>query len=147
MSLALIGKQSSYEFRWRRWSLLRDCVAAHLEHGAYGSRFPQFASIGDALDAALRLPARELGAEIATMRDELARHPATDLVLGPATAAVLYLGVKLDAPRPLTARELGQIVPPRDGETLADYFGSMLESIAEVCRNPADDGTLEVVDG
>lgn len=142
----MIGQGASYEFRWRRWALLRDTVAAHLEDGKTGTRFPRFASIGDALLAPLKLPARELHQEIAAMRDGLGPLPITALVLGEATAAVLYIGAKMDAPRPLTRTELAQIAPIGDTIRLGDYFLSMFTSIIEVCDSDSE-GMVEVIDG
>jgi hypothetical protein len=147
MSLAMIGRNASYEFRWRRWALLRDTAALHLEDGKSGTRFPRFASIGDALIDPLRIPARELADEIRAMQPALARHPVTALVLGPATAAILYMGARLESPRPLTNAEIAQISPLGDARNLAEYFASMLDSMSHVCQHAADDGTIEVIDG
>jgi hypothetical protein len=55
MSLAMIGRGASYEFRWRRWALLRDTVAMHLEDGRSGTRYPQLARVGDAMMEAHKL--------------------------------------------------------------------------------------------
>jgi hypothetical protein len=49
MRQAMIGAGASFEFRWRRWALLRDTVAARLEGGEVGKKFPLLASIGNAL--------------------------------------------------------------------------------------------------
>lgn len=45
MSLAMIGSKSAFEFRWRRWALLRDTVL-FLEPTP--GRFGHFHSVGDA---------------------------------------------------------------------------------------------------
>ena len=147
MSLALIGQGASYEFRWRRWALLRDTVAAHLENGTTGSRFPRFASIGNALLSPLKLPAQELRREIHAIRDGLGPLPITALTIGPATAAVLYIGTRMETPRPLTRTELVQIAPVGDAIKLDDYFLSMFTSIVDVCDSANDDGMIEVIDG
>lgn len=147
MSLALIGQGASYEFRWRRWALLRDTVAAHLEDGKTGSRFPRFASIGNALVSPLKLPAQELRREIAAIREGLGPLPITELMLGEATAAVLYIGARVETPRPLTRTELAQIAPIGDVIKLDDYFLSMFTSIVEVCDSADDEGMVEVIDG
>lgn len=31
--------------------------------------------------------------------------------------------------------------------SLVEYFSSMLDSIADVCAHPLEDGTVEVIDG
>jgi len=147
VSLALIGTNASYEFRWRRWALLRDTVEAHVEGGKGGSKFPRFASIGDALVEPLRVPAKELLDEILQIREALKPHPISALMLGSATAAVLYVGSKLEAPRPLTQVELSQIIPVGGATNLDEYFTAMLDSIIHVCKNPAQDGTVEILDG
>ena len=148
MSLALVGRNASYEFRWLRWVLLRDTVASRFEDGVMGSRFPRFASIGDALVCGVvRLPADQLATEIKTIQTSLAGVPIDALVLGPATAATLYPGAKLEEPRPLNTRELAQIAPIGSAKDLQEYFSSMCESIADVCANPADNGMVEVLDG
>jgi len=146
VSLALIGNNASYEFRWRRWALLRDTVAAQVEDGTSGSKFPRFASIGDALVEPIKLPAKELRAEIERMREALKPHPISALTLGPATAAILYVGAKLEAPRPLTQVELAQILPVGNATNLAEYFSAMFDSILHVCDHPRDD-MVEVLDG
>ena len=65
MSLAMVGVNASYEFRWRRWALLRDTVATHLENTESGSRFPHFATIGQALGSgSVRIPAAPLASEL-----------------------------------------------------------------------------------
>lgn len=149
MSLALIGQTAAYEFRWRRWALLRDAISAHLEAGVTGSRFPRFMQIGDALGQSdpVRIVARELAQEIADIQRALGDQPIEAMVLGPPTAAALYPGLRLEAPRPLTKAELLQIAPVGDETTLAAYFSSMLDSITNVCASPAADGTVEVLDG
>lgn len=144
----MLGKDASYEFRWRRWALLRDAVIAHLEDGRAGARFPQFASIGNALGVgSVHLPAAPLAEEVAEIKRALAARTIDDLVLGTSTAAVLYPTTKLEAPRPLTRTELNQIAPIGDESTLDQYFASMLDSMLHVCAHPAADGTIEVYDG
>ena len=143
MSLALLGAGASYEFRWRRWSLLRDVVEAHL-----GGDFPVFMSIGEALGGAtIRLSAQKLASEMRALRDLLVDRPITDLVIGPTTARVLYPRATIEAPRPLTHLELNQVAPIGDSTTLAHYFSSMIDSILDVCAHPLEDGTVEVIDG
>lgn len=148
MSLTMVGQQASYEFRWRRWALLRDVVATHLEGGNTGSRFPCFASIGRALGvSSMAVSASELADELRQIREALARHPVEDLVLGPITARVLYPTITLEAARPLTRNELSQVAPIGDEKTLDQYFASMLDSMLDVCAHPSQDGTIEVHDG
>jgi hypothetical protein len=147
MSLAMVGKQASYEFRWRRWALLRDVVVTHLE-APDGDRFEHFVSIGHALGVeSMKIPAAALGAELRRIRGALGKRPVDDLVLGPITARVLYPNVNLEAPRPMTKTELSQLVPVGEAKTLAEYFSSMLDSMLEVCEHPTPDGTIEVHDG
>lgn len=144
----MVGHHASYEFRWRRWALLRDVVAAHLEDAAAGRRFPRFASIGDALGVtALRLPAADLTAEVRAIKEALAGRSIEELVMGPLTARVLYPNVKLEIARPLTRAEVAQVAPPGDAKTLDAYFASMLDSMLEVCASPYPDGAIEVLDG
>lgn len=144
MSLALIGNDASYEFRWRRWALLRDAISAHLDPAS----FPRFLSIGDALGTgSVRIPAAELATEIDAIDAGLGDKPVEALVLGPRTAAVLYPGVVTEQPRPLTRTELSQIAPIGEERTLRDYFASMLSSIRDVCAHPFDDGNVESFDG
>ena len=147
MSLALIGRGASYEFRWRRWALLRDTVAMHLEDGRSGSRYPQLALLGDAMVEPQRIDAAALGAEASEVRDKLAGMPIEKLAIGAATAAVLYHGARVAAPRLLNDTELAQIAPVGTSVDLREYFQSMLDSIAEVCRSPHEDGKIEVIDG
>lgn len=146
MSIALVGASSSYEFRWRRWALLRDVVRAHLDTDAM--RFPRFLGICDVLgQGTLRISAAALAHEVQEIGELLAQRPITDLVIGPHTAAVIYPGAQLTRSRPLTAAELQQVAPVGAVATLVDYFSSMLESIREVCASPLEDGLIEVVDG
>lgn len=148
MSLTMLGKGASYEFRWRRWALLRDAVIAHLEHNRPGSRFPQFAAIGNALGVpSIKLAAATLATEIEAIRTQLASRTVDDLVISAATASVLYPNVKLDIPRALTKAELQQIAPFGDERTLDAYFSSMLDSMLHVSNHPESDGTIEVLDG
>lgn len=141
----MVGKQASFEFRWRRWALLRDVVAAHLDDG---SRYRRLASIGEALGVdSLRIPAAELEKELLEIRAGLAGRSMNDLVLGPITAKVLQPTVKLDAARPLTRNELSQLAPIGTDETLDQYFASMIDSMLEVCAHPDETGMIEVHDG
>jgi hypothetical protein len=145
MSLAMIGNQAAFEFRWRRWALLRDTVMS-LEPTV--GRFPHLFSIGDALAAgSLRVSAAALGEEVRSVMTLLAGHTLDDLAISPSTAAVLYLGTKLDVPRKLTSHERNQIAPPGCANDLAEYFRSMCESMLDVCRSPLDDGHVEILDG
>lgn len=148
MSLAMVGVNASYEFRWRRWALLRDTVATHLENTESGSRFPHFATIGQALGSgSVRIPAAPLASELQEIRRELAALSVDALVLGPTTARVLYPSVQLETARPLTRLELSQVAPVGDEKTLDAYFASMVDSMLEVCAVPAADGSIEVIDG
>lgn len=144
----MLGKGASYEFRWRRWALLRDAVVAHLEDGKPGSRFPEFATIGDALGVdSVSIEATKLARELREIRAALGKLSVDDLVLGPPTASVLYRGTTLEAARPLTRTELLQIAPPGGAETLEQYFSTMFESMLHVCASPTEDGTIEILDG
>jgi hypothetical protein len=142
VSLALIGRAASYEFRWRRWALLRDTVAA-LD---VGMPIPHFNSIGDALVGSLRLPAEDLVREVEAIHRALRGRTVDTLMLGPPTASVLYMGVKLEEPRQLTARELAQIAPPGEIKDLAEYFASMCDSMIDVCKTPFADNRVEVLE-
>jgi hypothetical protein len=145
MSLAMIGSKSAFEFRWRRWALLRDTVM-FLEPTA--GRFPHFYSIGDALnDGSLRIPAGPLGEDIGMIQRLLRGHTLEDLAISPATAAVLYMGARESATRPLTPRERTQIAPAGAATDLTDYFGSMCDAILDVCSKPLPDGRVEILDG
>lgn len=144
----MLGQGASYEFRWRRWALLRDAVVAHLEGGTSGSRFPQFAAIGNALGvASVRLPGAALAAELEAIRSGFAAHTLDDLVMGVSTASVLYPNVQLEAARPLSNAERHHIAPPGESRTLDQYFSAMLESMLQVAEHPDRDGTIEVLDG
>lgn len=144
----MLGREASYEFRWRRWALLRDAVVAHLEDARPGSRFPQFATIESALGVvSIRLPAGELAKELETIRTELAKRTVDDLVMGEVTASVLYPTVRPAGPRPLTQTERHEIAPPGESTSLDQYFSSMLESMLHVCSRPDADGKIEVLDG
>lgn len=146
MSLAMISKNASYEFRWRRWALLRDVVVTHLEGAKPGSRYEHFARIGRALGVqSVRIPAAPLAAELREIREGLAKLAIEDLVIGPITAGVLYPTVKLEEARPLTQAELAQIAPVASEKTLDQYFASMLDSMLEVCSGEQD--MIEVHDG
>lgn len=144
----MIGNQASYEFRWRRWALLRDTVAFLMESEKPGSRYEHFASIGHALGVdSMKIPAESLAAELREIREGLKKRSVDDLVLGPITASVLYPAAKLERARPLTRVELAHVAPIGDEQTLDQYFASMLDSMADVCAHPAADGTIEVLDG
>ena len=143
MSLAVIGADSSCEFRWRRLALLCDTLGTFDE--ARG-RFPLLESMGRALNGPLRIPAVELGREVRAVLQVLAGRPVGQLAISPATAAVLYMGAKLEKARPLTPRELEQVAPPGASADLAEYFASTCEAIAAACNAPLDDGCVEVID-
>lgn len=142
MSLAVIGKGASYEFRWRTWALLRDVVVANLDEASVST----FCSLGDALVKELRVDASALASEIARIRDWLVGKSFDELVLGPRTSAMLHFSDKPTERRPMTRNELERIRPVADSPDLADYFRTMLDSFAHVSEHPQDDGTLEVVD-
>ena len=142
MSLALIGKGSSFEFRWRRWALLRD-TAMNLST----TPRPCLYAIGDGLLKPVRFHAGGLAQDVEAVRRMLRGKSVDLLAIAPATAAVLYMGARLSEPRPLTPVERSQVAPAREGSDLADYFASLLDSIYEVCGHPFDDGCVEVIDG
>jgi hypothetical protein len=145
MSLAMIGEGAAYEFRWRRWALLRDTLL-YLEREP--NRFPTFSAIGDALVAgSLKLPAAALGEEITGILRRLRGHTVEELAMSPTTASVLYMGAKLEVPRRLTEHERTNVAPPGVEGDLADFFGSMCESMIEVCARPLVDGRIEILDG
>lgn len=142
MSLALLGRHASYEFRWRRWALLRDTVEALL-----GPRFPTVASFGEVMTLGpRRLVASVLADEVGVIHRELADHGVDRLTLGPQTAAVLYPRLVLARARPLSALELEEVAPVGGARSLADYFASTCQSLGYVCKNPFVDGTVELVD-
>jgi hypothetical protein len=149
VSLVLLAAGSSFEFRWRRWALLRDCLAHHLEAGRPGSVFPAIASLGDALvEGRIEVDPRILGAELRAARDRLRGIDANALMIGPETAAVLYLGTRAGAPRPLTQVERknipGASEPARD---LADHFTPFFDSAIAVCDHAEAAGKpIEVLD-
>lgn len=144
----MVGKEASYEFRWRRWALLRDVVVTHLEGKSSGSRFPGFNSIGTALGvSSIEISAPHLARELATIREELATRTLADLVIDVPTASVLYPTIRATGPRSLTRHELHQLAPAGDSETLDQYFSSMLESMLDVCASPNQEGMIEVLDG
>jgi len=142
MSLAVIGKGASYEFRWRTWALLRDVVVANLDETSVVA----FCSLGDALVKELKVDARVLASEIARIRDWLVGKSFDQLVLGPRTAAMLHFTDTPTSRRPLTRNEIERIRPIAESPDLADYFRTMLDSFVHVAEHPLDDGTLEVVD-
>jgi hypothetical protein len=142
MSLALLGRNASYEFRWRRWALLRDTVEAVL-----GTGFPTLASFGEVLTRGpRRLAASALATEVTEIHARFTDLPVSNLMLGPQTAAVLYPRITLARARPLTELELEEVAPVGNAKTLGDYFASTCQSIAYVCENPFIDGTVELVD-
>jgi hypothetical protein len=143
MSLAVIGRDSSCEFRWRRWALLCDTLGTFDQTQG---RFPLLASIGRAMNGPLRIPARELASEIRAVQQVLSGRPVTQLAISPATAAILYMGARLEQPRPLTARELEQVAPPGTSLDLAEYFASTCDAIAAACSAAFDDDCVEVID-
>jgi hypothetical protein len=142
MTLALIGKGSSFEFRWRRWALLRDTTM-----NVSQTPRPQLYSIGNGLLKSVRLHAGGLAADVEAVRRILRGKSVDLLAISPQTAAVLYMGAKLAEPRPLTPAERSQVAPARDGSDLADYFSSLLDSMFDVCGHPFEDGCVEVIDG
>lgn len=146
MSIAVIGSESSYEFRWRRWALLRDTAA--LSPDGEPAVFPLFNSIGDVLLLdCLRIHAEGLQQEIAAIQAALVGRGLDTLMISPATAAVLYMGTKLPAPRVLSERELAQVAPAGTSSDLADYFAAMCSALLAVCNSPQADGRVEVIDG
>ena len=144
MSLAVIGEDASYEFRWRSWALLRDVVVANLDEASIEA----FASLGDALvSGSLRVDAQALAADIATIREWLVGKPFEALVIGPRTSAIVHMTSMANTRRPLSRREIENIRPIADSKDLAEYFAVMLDSLARVASKPYADGTIEVVDG
>jgi hypothetical protein len=144
MSLAVIGDEASYEFRWRTWALLRDVVVANLDEAS----IEVFASLGDALvNGSFRVEAQALAADLATIREWLVGKPFEALVIGPRTSAIIHMTSMANTRRPMSRREIENIRPIADSKDLADYFSVMLDSLNRVCSKPHADGTLEVVDG
>jgi hypothetical protein len=144
MSLAVIGEDASYEFRWRTWALLRDVVVANIDEASVEA----FASLGDALvSGTLRVNAQSLAADIVTIREWLVGKPIEALVIGPRTSVIVHMTSMANTRRPLSRREIENIRPIADSKDLADYFAVMLDSFARVCGKPYADGALEVVDG
>ncbi len=142
MSLALLGRNASYEFRWRRWALLRDTVEALL-----GPGYPILLSFGEVLTRGpRRLQALVLSNEVLEVHRRLCDQPCDRLMLGPQTAAVLYPRMTLARARPLTDLELEEVTPIGTATTLGDYFASTCHSTAYVCANPFVDGTIELVE-
>ena len=140
----MIGNGASYEFRWRTWALLRDVLVAHLDEES----LPAFCSLGDAMvDQGLRVRAGALLDDLERIRAWLVGRPFDDLVLGPRTSALLHFTSQPLQRRPLTQNEVEKIRPIAGSEDLAQYFATMLDSMARVCAHPTADGTLEVVDG
>ena len=140
----MIGNGASYEFRWRTWALLRDVVVANLDEES----LPGFCSLGDAMvDGALRVRAAVLMADIERIRAWLVGRPFDDLVLGPRTSALLHFTTQPTQRRPLTENEVEKIRPIAGSHDLAEYFATMLDSMARVCAHPMPDGMVEIVDG
>jgi hypothetical protein len=142
MSLAIIGKQSSCEFLWRRWALLRDTVDILVDP----TRFPWFHAIGSPQRDQSRVPAVELARELDELACILRGRSTRALAVSPKTAAILYLALALPEPRPPSRFERTQVAAARAAGDLEAYFGSICESIREVCTQPLDDGTVEVLD-
>lgn len=144
----MVGDKASYEFRWRRWALLRDVITTKLERDRAAPRFPRFTSIGQALGVdSLRIEAAPLEKELHEIKAVLREVPVEELVLGPITARVLYPTLEIAAPRALTSVELAQVAPIGAAKMLDEYFASMLDSMLDVCAHPSADGTIEVLDG
>lgn len=144
MSLAVIGQNASYEFRWRTWALLRDVVVANLDE----STVEAFSSLGDALvNGSLRIEARALIADVATIREWLVGKPFEALVIGPRTSAIVHMTSMANTRRPMSRREIESIRPIADSKDLAEYFAVMLDSLERVASSPHADGTVEVLDG
>jgi hypothetical protein len=144
MSLAVIGVEASYEFRWRTWALLRDVVVANLDEASVEA----FASLGDALvNGAMRVDAQALAADIAMIRGWLVGKPFEALVIGPRTSAIVHMTSMANTRRPLSRREIENIRPIADSKDLAEYFAVLLDSLDRVCGKASADGTVEVVDG
>jgi len=143
MSLALIGAGASYEFRWRTWALLRDVVVANLDEQS----LPAFCSLGDAMVGTLRVNAKALAADVERMRAWLVGRPFSDLVLGPRTSSLLHLVSQPMKRRTMSEAEIEKIRPIAGSSDLAEYFATMLDSLARVCAHPQHDGMVEVIDG
>jgi hypothetical protein len=144
MSLAVIGKGASYEFRWRVWALLRDVIAANLDE----TTVPAFAALGDALvKGAMTLEAAQLAADVEKIRQWCVGKSFDELVIGPRTSAIVHFSDMATSRRPLAMTEIERIRPIADSNDLAEYFAVMLDSLARVSAHPADDGTVEVIDG
>ncbi|HTL38290.1 MAG TPA: hypothetical protein VL326_34405 [Kofleriaceae bacterium] len=144
MSLAVIGVEASYEFRWRTWALLRDVIVANLDEATVET----FASLGDALvNGSMRVDAKALAADIALIREWLVGKPFEALVIGPRTSAIVHMTSMANTRRPLSRREIENIRPIADSKDLAEYFAVMLDSLERVSGKPQADGTIEVIDG
>ena len=149
MSLAMMAGGAAYEFRWRRWALLRDCVVHHLEGGAPASRFPLLVSIGRALgEGGLKLDPALLAAELRKIQGEFAAHKVTAMMLGPETPSVLYLGARgSEAGRVMTESERREISATDDNMSLAAFFEVFFSNALAVCQRAAELGAaVEVVD-
>lgn len=143
MSLAAIGAGAAYEFRWRSWAMLRDVIVANLDEATV----PTFASLGDAMvSGTIDVDASALAFELETIRAWLAGKGFDELVLGPRTSNILH-GMEPKLRRKLTMTEIERIRPIGTSTDLADYFATMLDSLARVCSRPRPDGTIEIVDG
>lgn len=144
MSLAVIGVEASYEFRWRTWALLRDVVVANMDE----SEVEAFASLGDAMvNGRMRVDAKALAADIALIRTFLVGKPFEALVIGPRTSAIVHMTSMANTRRPLSRREIENIRPIAESKDLADYFAVMLDSLDRVAGRPDADGMIDVIDG
>lgn len=144
MSLAVIGKGASYEFRWRTWALLRDVLAANIDE----TTVPAFAALGDVLvKGTMTVDAAQLAADVAKIREWCVGKSFEMLVIGPRTSALVHFTDLATSRRQLSMTEIERIRPIADSNDLAEYFSTMLDSLARVSAHPADDGTVEVLDG
>lgn len=144
MSVAVIGKGASYEFRWRTWALLRDAVVAHLDEAS----LPAFCSLGDVLvKSTMTVDAAALAADIARIGEWLVGQSFDELVIGTRTSSLVHLTDMARTRRQLTRNEIERIRPIAESKDLAEYFAVMIDSLARVAAHPNDDGTLEAVDG
>lgn len=140
----MIGVGASYEFRWRTWALLRDVLVANLDEAT----LPAFCALGDALvRGTMTINADTLAADVTRIREWLIGRPIEDLVLGPRTSAMVHFTDMASVRRPLSYKEIDRIRPIADSQDLAQYFATMLDSLARVSAHPSADGTIDVVDG
>ncbi len=141
----MTGGGAAYEFRWRRWALLRDCVVHHLEDDQPGSRFPLFFLIGSALGGrSLMLSPGPLASELRQIQEGMRGLGVEALMLGPETASVLYPSIRgVSAPRPLSEAERRDAGVADSSSSLADHFGVFFSSALEVCQR-AEEALLQV---